>query len=166
MATREERDILAARKTQIKLINSARKKNVFKTPYQLPTERDALMELGRELVIWAETNDVFTLDEFFNNKKYSTNAFLRICRKDLELRSYLDIALSLISIRLDAVVKNNPLYVIGKLKQYSALSREESELKQEADNQDNVQKIYIEEKIGIPVFSTKSPPPKAGKTKK
>lgn len=135
------------------LVSSAR--GLLQKPNFLPENIQKQNELGDDLLNWCFAKERTSIDEFFHEKKISPMRFYRACEGNDYLFQCLDIALAKIGTTLSEALKDNHLYLMSLHKQYSSLHREEARLKRESDKDTQVTKIFVEEKIGIPVFTKK-----------
>jgi hypothetical protein len=135
------------------MVSSARQ--TFARPYFLPTEPEEIKELGEKLLAWSEYSDSTSMDTWFAKNRISPSRFVRLCETNAYLNDCFETALSNIASHLQEKIKENQLYLINKERQHSWISREEARQKREAEKDTQVTKIFVEEKIGIPVFGKK-----------
>ncbi len=144
----------AALTERVELVSSARK-HVWKTPAFMPTDPEGIRDLGEELITWANESDSTTIDDFFLKKCMSPLRFYRAAHENQYLADCLDIALASVGHRLHDKVKDHQMYVMSNVKQYSSLGREAEQRKIDAEANNRTITTFVEEKIGIPVFTTK-----------
>lgn len=143
------------RKESVSLVSSARTNGIFIRPSLIPDNIEKQNQLGEDLIDWVESKEATSIDNFFVEKKMSPSAFYRTAETNSYLAQCLDIALAKISTRLSELLKNNQLYIMNSIKHYSSMAREEARLKRESEKEAKVITTYVEEKIGIPVFTKK-----------
>lgn len=154
MAKQPKREpTLQSRKDQLKMIKYARKDGLLITPRFIPEKLEEQNELGNELLNWAHNTDSITIDDFFLMKRIAPSQFY----KSLQFNPYLNIcyetALASINKRLVELLKNNHNYLLSTVKHYDSQFIEEARLKREAEQNSKVITTFIEERIGIPVFT-------------
>ncbi len=127
----------------------------FARPNFLPTDPEEIKELGELLLTWSEDSDSTSMDLWFAKQRISPSRFVRLCETNEYLNYCFEAALSNIASHLQEKIKENQLYLINKERLHSWVSREEARQKREADKETSITKIFVEEKIGIPVFTKK-----------
>ncbi len=140
-------------KEQAAMVSFAREQ--FRHPYQLPTDEDELKELGQKLLTWSSLSDSTSMDDWFAKYQIAPRYFLKLCESHPYLDQCFEAALSNIASHLQEKIKENQLYLLNKERLHSWVTREEARLKREADKETSITKIFVEEKIGIPVFTKK-----------
>lgn len=135
------------------LVHSAR---VVKFKKQkMPNSVEEQNEIGDDLINWASDSDSVDIDDFFAKYNWSPLHFRKACKLNEYLSECLDVAYAKISSRIGALIKGNQFYLKDEKKMYGFPHREAAQARLEADADKQIIVSYKEEKIGIPVFTTK-----------
>ena len=133
----------------------ARTHGLYNKPSFIPLDVEKQNALGDELINWADATEAISIDEFFHKKKIAPSRFYRTVQTNEYLNVCYEYALCAINKRITEALRNNQLYLMNTVKHYDSQYIEETRLKREAEKDTQITKIFVEEKIGIPVFTNK-----------
>ncbi len=108
----------------IPFVKDCSKKGPFLT--RIPIEKEYQDDLGREMLMWVRSDDVFSLEDFPISKCMSPTQFYRIAETNDYFEECLDIALMTIGSRLQRAWRERMLekqYVLSILPLYNSLYR-------------------------------------------